>query len=192
VTIIREATAADAAQLAALAAVTFPLACPPGTLPEDIRGFLATQLSAARFAEYIADPSRVVLTAEDDGELVAYSMLVAEEPADPQVAAALTATPSVELSKCYVHPDHHGQGLSHALMQASIDWAGRERNGRTAVVLWLGVNQQNARAIAFYGKSGFRRVGTKHFTVGAVTHDDFILARPLPASADLEAASAVR
>ena len=39
--IIRRATADDAGRLAALAAVTFPLACPPDSRPEDIAAHLA-------------------------------------------------------------------------------------------------------------------------------------------------------
>jgi tRNA (guanine37-N1)-methyltransferase len=60
-------------------------------------------------------------------------------------------------------------------MAASID-AARERG---AVGMWLGVNQQNTRARAFYERSGFAVVGTKHFTVGARVEDDYVLERPL-------------
>ena len=45
--------------------------------------------------------------------------------------------------------------------------------------IWLGVNQQNARAQAFYVRSGFAVVGTKHFTVGTRVEDDYVLERPL-------------
>ena len=37
------------------------------------------------------------------------------------MAAVLTILP--ELSKCYVHPDHHGLGAAAELMHASIDAA---------------------------------------------------------------------
>jgi ribosomal protein S18 acetylase RimI-like enzyme len=45
---------------------------------------------------------------------------------------------------------------------------------------WLGVNSQNARAIRFYEKSGFRKVGTKSFRLGSTIEHDFVLERPLP------------
>ena len=60
-------------------------------------------------------------------------------------------------------------------MDASLD-AGRNRG---AAGMWLGVNQHNARARAFYERSGFTVVGTKHFTVGARIEDDYVLERPL-------------
>ncbi|WP_421743468.1 GNAT family N-acetyltransferase [Cellulomonas sp.] len=171
---VRPAVPADLDHLAALAALTFPLACPPGSTAQDQRVFIDTVLSVARFAEYLDDPSRDVLVAEDRG-LVGYTMLVAGEPADDDVQAALHLRPTIELSKCYVHPDHHGAGVAHALMTASLE-AARERGAQG---MWLGVNQQNARAQAFYVRSGFAIVGTKHFTVGARVEDDYVLERPL-------------
>ncbi|OZB50508.1 MAG: hypothetical protein B7X40_02000, partial [Cellulomonas sp. 14-74-6] len=102
---VRTAQAEDAGALAELAAVTFPLACPPGSTPADQQAFLAQHLSAERFAGYAADPSRVLLVADDPtGALLGYTMLVQATPADPDVRAALTLSPAVELSKCYVHP----------------------------------------------------------------------------------------
>ena len=160
--------------LARLAALTFPLACPPGSTAQDQQAFIDTVLSVERFAEYLADPLRDVLVAGED-ELVGYTMLVAGEPADEDVQAALHLRPTIELSKCYVHPDHHGAGIANALMTASLDAA----RARGAQGMWLGVNQQNARAQAFYVRSGFAVVGTKHFTVGTRVEDDYVLERPL-------------
>jgi len=174
---VRPAVPADLDRLAALAALTFPLACPPGSTAQDQQAFIATVLSVERFEEYLDDPTRDVLVACGDGagELLGYTMLVAGEPSDDDVRAALHLRPTVELSKCYVHPDHHGAGVAHALMTASLE-AARERGAQG---MWLGVNQQNARAQAFYVRSGFAIVGTKHFTVGARVEDDYVLERPL-------------
>ncbi|QEO08753.1 GNAT family N-acetyltransferase [Protaetiibacter larvae] len=172
---VRAADGTDAAPLAALAALTFPLACPPHVTAESIAAFLAANLSEARFADYLADAARDVLLAEVDGQLVGYAMLVAGEPADADVAAAVRIRPTVELSKCYVHPDHHGAGAASALMGAVLD-AARERG---VAGVWLGVNQLNERAQRFYGKHGFARVGTKRFLVGDRYEDDFVFERPL-------------
>ena len=110
-TTVRRAMATDAATLAAVAAVTFPLACPLHTTEQAKAEFIDEYLGEGSFSGYIADPLREVLLAEIDGEPVGYSMLVAGEPHDPEVAASITARPTVEISKCYVMPEHHGQGL---------------------------------------------------------------------------------
>jgi hypothetical protein len=61
---IRKAVAGDAAALADLAAATFPLACPPGSSPEDIRLHLKRTLSPDKFAEYLADSKIAILVIE--------------------------------------------------------------------------------------------------------------------------------
>lgn len=175
---LRRAVAGDVPALAELAAITFPLACPPGSTEEDQRAFVDAVLSPAAFERYLADPARTVLVAATDApgaELLGYTMLVAGVPSDEDVRASLTLAPTVELSKCYVHPDRHGAGVADALMAASI----ADGQARGAAGMWLGVNQQNARAQRFYGRHGFARVGVKHFQVGARLEDDYVLERPL-------------
>jgi diamine N-acetyltransferase len=174
---IRKAAAQDAAALADLAAATFPLACPPGSSPEDIRLHLKRTLSEERFAEYLADGKIAILVLDEDGRLDGYTLLVDRQSTDPDVLRALGDRRSVELSKCYVHPDHHGRGAASTLMRASLDWAADQG----AASVWLGVNDQNGKAIRFYEKSGFTRVGTKSFTLGDSVESDFILEHPLPA-----------
>ncbi len=176
---ISTATPDDAGALAACAAVTFPLACPADSLPEDIQRHIGTHLSAERFAGNIAAAGTTILCIRDAGQIAGYSMIVLEQPTDPDVLGALSISPSVELSKFYVHPDHHGRGSARALMTATLDLAAA--SGLPGV--WLGVNQENERALRFYTKSGFRRVGSKRFQLGERFEDDFILEQGLPASA---------
>ena len=59
--VIRRATADDAGRLARLAAVTFPLACPPSSTAADIAAHLAATLSEDNFRAYLADPEITVL-----------------------------------------------------------------------------------------------------------------------------------
>lgn len=173
---VRTAHPQDATALAALAAVTFPLACPPGSTAADQQAFLDAHLSAERFAQHAADAARVLLVAATpDDALLGYTMLVAGEPADEDARAAVHIRPTVELSKCYVHPDHHGGGVASTLLRTSFDHA--RRLGGAG--MWLGVNQHNGRAQAFYAREGFAVVGVKHFRVGARIEDDYVLERPL-------------
>ncbi|WP_345763623.1 GNAT family N-acetyltransferase [Diaminobutyricibacter sp. McL0608] len=173
---VRPATAEDASALAAVAAVTFPLACPPHTTDEAKAQFIATVLSEERFAGYLTDQARDLLIAEsEDGTAIGYAMLVNGEPADPDVAGAIRVRPTIELSKCYVLPGHHGEGVAGLLMRASIDAA----TAREAEGIWLGVNEENARAQHFYGKHGFERVGSKRFLVGDRLEHDWVMERAL-------------
>ena len=173
--VIRPALPADAATLAALAAATFPLACPPHTTEQAKADFIATHLSEHSFAGYLADAGRALYVAEVDGQPTGYTMVVFGEPADADVAAALTVRPTAEVSKLYVLPAQHGAGVASALMDAAVDTA----RARGAAGAWLGVNQENARANRFYEKSGFALVGTKQFLVGDRWEDDFVRERRL-------------
>ncbi len=186
-TIVRPAVPDDAALLARIAAVTFPLACPPDALASSIADFIATNLAVDSFHAYLADPDRALFVSETGGVTAGptggatggvpsgYTMVVFGEPSDPDVAAAVTTRPTAELSKCYVLPEFHGGGIAAALVATSVE-AARERGARS---VWLGVNQQNVRANRFYEKSGFLRVGTKRFLVGARYEDDFVRALEL-------------
>lgn len=172
---IRTATTHDAGKLAELAAITFPLACPPGASPADIQAHIEKTLSEANFEDYLADAKITILVLDDDGQLNGYTMLIAKPTSDPDVASVLSALPSTELSKCYVHPDHHGKGAASDLIRASLANAA----DKGAAGVWLGVNSENAKAIRFYEKSGFQRVGTKTFKLGNTVEHDFVMENEL-------------
>ena len=174
---VRAAGPQDATDLAAVAAQTFPLACPPTADPGDVHAAIAANLSASRFADYLADPDRVVLAATDGSRIVGYSMLIRGIGDDADVAAAVPAGPAVELSMMYVLPSHHRTGAAAALMGSGIDWAAQG----AAVVVWLGVNRNNERAQQFYRKHGFRVTGTRTFRLGSSEESDFVMVRTLSA-----------
>lgn len=170
-----EAARADrVAELAEVAARTFPLACPPAVGPDDVAAFIAENLSAERFADYLADPDRTVLTAVEDGRILGYAMMIRGLPDDPDVAAAVTIRPTVELSKMYVLPDAHGGGVAAALMTEVV----RHAQTLGAASVWLGVNQRNERAQRFYAKHGFAVTGTKRFRLGGHWEQDYVMVRP--------------
>ena len=174
---VRQASPADAAAIAEVAARTFALACPPSTAPTAIAAFIATNLSEAAFAGYLGDPARTLLVAEAAaGEpFDGYAMLLAGEPADPDVAGAIRFRPTAELSKIYVREGAHGRGTAAELLARSLDAA---RAGG-AVGVWLGTNEENVRAQRFYAKHGFAVVGTKRFKLGDRYEDDLVFERAL-------------
>lgn len=172
---VRRGGAGDVAAVAALAARTFPLACPPALPREHVEAFIAENLSEAEFARHVADPAHRVFVldgSEPDGGLdnpgapVGYALVLhgvhAEGP------AALRGAPSAYLSKLYVDPGHHGGGAARALLDAV-------REDAAGLPLWLGVNADNARAKRFYAKSGFATAGVREFSVGGTVFVDDVL-----------------
>lgn len=168
---VSTATAAESAEVAAVAARTFPLACPPSSTPEDIAAFIAANLSTSNFDEYIREHR--VLAARENGVIVGYAMLVDGVAEDPDVQRAVTLRPAMQLSKMYVLPEFHQAGVAGALMDAAL----AEAAARGATGVWLGVNQENERAQRFYAKHGFNRSGTKTFQVGERLENDYVMQR---------------
>ncbi|MEG9224732.1 GNAT family N-acetyltransferase [Aeromicrobium sp. Sec7.5] len=173
VTVVRPAREQEVQALHELAALTFPLACPAHLPAEAIDGFVAEHLSVAAFRVHLAHPDHTVLVADVDDRLRGYALAKLGPPQDPDVREAVPEGPWCELSKLYVHPDGHGAGVARALLDA-VEGAAREASAAT---LWLGVNQLNQRANAFYAKQGLEVVGTRHFVVGGQVEADFVRAR---------------
>ena len=175
--VVRPATLADASRLSELAASTFRETFAHANTPDDMARYVAEAFTPERQAAEITDPAGIVLVAEsradtdaDDAALVGYAHLVAgPAPAVVQGPAPL------ELKRLYVGRAWHGQGVAQALMDAALD-AARAHGART---LWLGVWERNPRAVAFYGKYGFARVGEHTFVLGDDAQTDWLLARRL-------------
>jgi ribosomal protein S18 acetylase RimI-like enzyme len=165
----------DADELAAVAARTFPLACPPSVALGDIAAFIDANLSDERFTEYLTDPHRSIFTTTDNGRITGYAMLIRGVPDDPDVQRAVDIRPAAELSKMYVLPTHHGSGAATALMAAALAAAAESGDG----CVWLGVNQNNERAQQFYKKSGFTVRGNRCFRLGGRLENDYVMVRPV-------------
>lgn len=180
--VVRRATAGDAAEVAWLAALTFPLACPPQAARTEMATHIAQKLTPTHFREWAVSDSHVLLVHDDGTRLLGYALLALGLPdgsaeADVVRTASGLEAPYVELSKIYVHPDAQGSGIAGKLLRAASDAAADLGPGRP---FWLGTNEQNLRAQAFYRKHGFEVVGRRTYVVGGLEHDDVVLLRTTP------------
>jgi diamine N-acetyltransferase len=168
---LRRATTGDAKLLTELAARLFEDTFGPDNDPDDIRAYLAGAFSEKKQLAELADADRVVWIALDSLDRpIGYAAMrrgarargvVAERPA--------------EVERIYADRHWHGRGTGRALMAACIEQA----RAWGCDVLWLGVWERNPRAIAFYEKTGFQKVGRQTFLLGRdVQHDD-VMARSL-------------
>ena len=170
--VIRRATLADAPALAALAARTFRDTFGADNTPEDMALHLAASYGPERQANEIMNPALLTLVADHAGVLVAYAQLRRGEP-----PACVTGPAPIEIQRFYVAADWHGRGLAQLLMAQALDVA----RAAGHATIWLGVWERNPRAIAFYGKLGYRDVGEQTFLLGTGRQTDRILTRPLDA-----------
>lgn len=164
--IFRKANLADVDLLASFGAHAFREAFGAQNDPEDMDAYLAEHFSPARIQEEIEDPQSIFLLAYLDTRLAGYARLYAGEP-----PAAVEGFRPIELVRIYVDQEFIGQGFGSALMQVCLDTA--RSNGYQTI--WLGVWEHNPRALHFYFRWGFRKVGTQQFILGRDVQQDYIL-----------------
>lgn len=168
---IRPCTADDAVRLSTVAAATF-LETYAGIVDgPDILHHCQTTHAPAAYAALLADPSRRLFLAEIDAGRAPIGFLLLG-PCDLPVAAQ---PGDMELTRIYALHRFHGGGLGQAMMDTAVETA----RAAGAKRLLLAAYQRNGRALAFYGRNGFKQVGTRVFHVGENGYDDFVLARGL-------------
>jgi ribosomal protein S18 acetylase RimI-like enzyme len=163
---LRRAGPADNELLAEMGARTFADTFGPDNTPENMAAYLAASFSPARQAAELADPNNLFLIAEVDGAAQGYVRL-RHGPAH----ASVSSTRPLEIGRLYARQAFIGRGVGAALMRASL--AEAERRGCDTV--WLDVWEHNPRAIAFYERWGFKKVGTAIFPLGDDLQTDWIM-----------------
>jgi diamine N-acetyltransferase len=166
---IREATAADAALLAAFAAAVFRHTYARSATPVDLEAYIARYLHPqAQATEIVAGDWRTLL-AEIDGTLVGYAQL--RRGAAPACVRGAVDHPATarEIRRFYVAPEWHGRGIARELMAECL------RTPPPNTPIWLGVFSGNPRAISFYTKAGFRIVGEMTFLMGSDVQRDHVM-----------------
>jgi len=164
--IIRIATPADAATLAAISLKTFVDTFAPHNSAADMNSYTSIAFTEETQRREIETDGVVTLLGDEDGDTIAYAQ-VRRTPGSPHG--------DVELARFYVDQPHHGRGIAQTLMDAVEDHA--VALGGTQ--LWLGVWEHNHRAIAFYRKRGFAQCGAHPFILGTDVQTDWLMNRTL-------------
>jgi GNAT superfamily N-acetyltransferase len=172
---IRRATVADAPLIASLGAETFVKSFGAQNTPENLAKHLAKAFGEEIQKRELTDPAITYLIAEQNGRTAGYAQV-----REGDAPACITGPAPVEVRRFYVLHDFHGTGIAQALMDACASEAQR-RGGRT---LWLGVWDQNPRAIRFYTKWGYEDVGGQTFLLGDDPQQDRVLSYSLEARRD--------
>jgi len=168
---LRLAGKADAEALAHIGVATFV-----ESYTADIEGSAMVthcthQHSKAVYEAYLDDPRSMCWIAEykPTGAPIGYAV-----NCPPDLPIDLLPG-DLELKRIYALSRFHGTGIGKAMLNAAIDQA----RGIGAPRLLLGTYEENFRAMAFYAKYGFEKVGTRAFNVGGKVYDDIVMALTL-------------
>ena len=166
---VRTAHSSDAELLARIGAATFIQAFAEYNTREDMAAYVASAFSPEIQAIELLQPGAVFLIASSSRDkTVGYAKLDRSEPPE-----CVKASRPLEIVRFYVEAEWHGRGVSHCLMSEVF----RRAEAANIDMLWLGVWERNARAIAFYQKFGFEIVGRKDFTLGSDLQSDKVMTR---------------
>jgi diamine N-acetyltransferase len=145
---------------------TFAFDHPGGPLIQFLKDLHSVDFYATKLAQPDID---IVIGETPLGAPVAYAMLC--PPEHPH----LQQPGDWELKRIYLLPAWQGGGNGGALMQHAVDAAQQRRATR----LLLAVYESNVRAIGFYQRQGFSKIGETIFMVGDVEFQDMVYARGL-------------
>lgn len=168
--LIRKAETRDAEPLSVLMEQTFRDTFAAMNTPTNMLIHCRQSYSPAIQRREIGDPGMETLLSEHDGQLVGFAQL-----RDAGCTAFTHAARPCEIQRLYVAAAWHGKGVAQALMREII----RSATLRGADLIWLGVWENNPRAIAFYEKHGFAHAGAHVFLVGQDPQRDLLMTRPI-------------
>jgi len=160
---IRQATTADAAQIADLSRQTFYETFAAQNTAADMEKFMAEQFTHVALMAEVGAPGNIFLLAHYNNELAGYARL-RESDVD-----------AIEIARLYAATAFIGKGVGKALMQACMAQA--HALGKKSI--WLGVWEKNDRAIRFYTAWGFEKVGAHDFVLGTDVQRDWIMEKTL-------------
>lgn len=167
---IRCATPDDAAAVAEISQRVFTRTFGPDNNPAQLAAYVKSAFSESLQLGEIQDPSCTYLLVDVDGKLGAFALL-RHGATHPSVHGDMP----VEIQRFYVDHDFHGSGVAAHLMDACLETA-KTRGGRT---VWLGVWEENPKAIRFYEKHDFVEVGKALFHMGTDVQHDRVMARSI-------------
>lgn len=163
---LKEVVPADASILQQISRQTFSETFAGVNSPENMRKYLEVDLSLERLRHEMATPGSRFFFAMAGGEVAGYLKL---NTGDAQTE--LKTADSIEIERIYVLKRFQGMEIGKSLLRAAFDIA-RSESFR---LIWLGVWEQNHKAIGFYLKNGFVEFGEHNFNLGDEEQRDVLM-----------------
>ncbi len=164
---IRRATTDDSALLARLGTETYRDTFEADNSPENMQAYLNSAFSEQIQARELSEPGSIFLIAQMQDTPVGYARLT------PGVPPTKEGKRPVKIQRLYAASNRIGQGIGAGLMKSCLEIA--QHHGHD--LIWLGVWENNHRAIAFYTKWGFEIIGNQEFIMGDDHQNDLVMAR---------------
>ena len=133
---------------------------------EDMQKYLDENLSIEKLKTELENPNSEFYFAENNDEILGYLKLNFKDAQTEKLEEN-----HFEIERIYVLKAFLGQKIGQILFDKAIE-IGREKN---LEYVWLGVWEENHRAIRFYGKNGFEIFGKHDFVLGKDVQTDLLM-----------------
>lgn len=153
------------AVLAEIGATTFYQSYKDENSEADMQAYIQNTYTIDKIVHCLNDKNTIYFLAYNHTGDVGYVKLLLNQ--NHKKLNGLTA----EIEKIYVRKAFHGKGIAQQLM-AHVKQYCTENNYQN---IFLGVWQQNHKALKFYNKEGFKTFDTRTFQLGDRLCDDYML-----------------
>ena len=133
---------------------------------ENMKQYLDQYFTVDNLTVEIENPNSQFYFAKQDNRVIGYLKLNFA-PAQTE----LQDGSSIEIERIYVLKENHGSGVGIELLNFAIEIAKQNK----AAYIWLGVWENNHRAIRFYKKNGFTTFDKHQFVLGSEEQTDLMM-----------------
>lgn len=137
---------------------------------ENMKKYLEEEFSIEKLTDELNDANTEFYFAVLDDRVIGYLKL---NKGNSQTE--LKDENAIEIERIYVLNEFHGKNVGQKLFNKAIQQA----EANNAKYIWLGVWEENPRAIAFYTKNGFEAFGQHVFILGEDEQTDIMMKRSL-------------
>lgn len=134
--------------------------------PENMTSYLNEEFSAEKLSAELNNQNSEFYFAQLDGQVIGYLKLNFGES-----QTELKDDKALEIERIYVLQEFHGKKVGQILYDKAIEVA-QQKN---ADYVWLGVWEENPRAIRFYEKNGFAEFDKHIFKLGDEEQTDIMM-----------------
>lgn len=163
---IRKVTPNDIDQLQKVGRQTFFETFSAGNTEENMKKYLEAGFSKERLTAELNNAHSEFYFAELDGSVIGYLKLNIG-----QSQTEIKDDKALEIERIYVLKEFHGKKIGQLLWEQAMQIA-RQLN---VDYVWLGVWEENTRAINFYKKNGFVEFDKHIFTLGNDEQTDIMM-----------------
>jgi diamine N-acetyltransferase len=151
---INRATAEDAALLAGIGRISFIESHGTSAAPHEINKYITDAYNGEKLTQELLEPKNLYYIVYHDKRPAGFSKIILNDPHQQMIQKNIT-----KLERIYLLKEFYGLNLGLKLLELNLEISRSSNQGG----MWLLVWQENQRAISFYEKSGFKKIGHDYY-----------------------------